>query len=315
MLKVPVILSTEDGSYPLYTSERSRSRHGWDEHNVYAKTRKKVQVNLSILAAVGSIALVDIVLSGDNALVIGAAASRLPRGQRLVAVIWGGLGAIVLRLILAVAATELLTVEYLQAIGGIVLFIITIRLLFPEDESRRARPAADRFLNAIATIMLADVTMSLDNVLAVGALAAGNIPLLVAGLILSMVLLFVASTLIARLMDRFKWLLDVAAVILGWTTANLILQDPAVATLMGLKSQPNVTLAIHFAFVALVLLVDLFLRAFLVHREWRRKSTTASDARDPVSVPTARSTADRPPSTRPTEAASQHQSSASAPLR
>jgi predicted tellurium resistance membrane protein TerC len=162
--------------------------------------------------------------------------------------------------------------------------------------------------------MLADVTMSLDNVLAVGALAAGNIPLLVAGLILSMVLLFVASTLIARLMDRFKWLLDVAAVILGWTTANLILQDPAVATLMGLKSQPNLALAIHFAFVALVLLIDLFLRAFLVHRVWLRRGTTAADARESISVPTARPTADRPPSARPKEAASRNQSGASAPM-
>jgi len=231
-------------------------------------------VNLSVLAAVGGIALVDIVLSGDNALVIGAAASKLPRGQRLVAVIWGGLGAIVLRLILAIVATELLTIEYLQAAGGVILFFIAIRLLLPEGESRRARPAADRFLLAIATIMLADLTMSLDNVLAVGALAAGNIPLLVGGLILSMLLLFVASTLIARLMDRITWLLDVAALVLGWTAANLILGDRAVGALMGLKGQRSLTLALHFAALALVLVVDLGLRAYAAHRAMARGGVT-----------------------------------------
>lgn len=227
-------------------------------------------MNLSILAAVGSIALVDIVLSGDNALVIGAAASKLPRGQRLVAVIWGGLGAIVLRLILAAVATRLLTVEYLQAAGGVIIFFIAVRLLWPENEHRRTRDATDRFLYAIATIILADVTMSLDNVLAVGALAAGNIPLLVAGLILSMLLLFVASTLIARIMDRFAWLLDVSALILAWTAANLILEDPSVMAVMGLQDRTNLILAIHFAFLALMLVIDLCLRAYIAHRKMLR---------------------------------------------
>lgn len=267
-----------------------------------ACTRKGADVNLSVLAVVGSIALVDIVLSGDNALVIGAAASKLPRGQRLVAIIWGGLGAIVLRLILAIVATELLTIEYLQAAGGVILFFIAIRLLFPENESRRSRPTADRFLHAIATIMLADMTMSLDNVLAVGALAAGNIPLLVAGLILSMLLLFVASTLIARLMERLTWLLDVAAVVLGWTAANLMLADPAVSALLGIEGQTNLTLAIHFAFVALVLVIDLCLRAFLAHRTAARNASialapAATDAGQLVAVPEALALQDQPTGT------------------
>lgn len=276
--------------------------------------RKGAGVNLSILAAVGGIALVDIVLSGDNALVIGAAASKLPHGQRLVAIVWGGFGALVLRLILAIAATELLTIEYLQAAGGVILFLIAIRLLFPESETRHTRPAADRFLHAIATIMLADLTMSLDNVLAVGALAAGNVPLLVAGLILSMLLLFVASTLVARLMDRFAWLLDVAALVLGWTAANLILGDPAIAALMGLKGQPNLTLALHFAFVALVLIIDLYLRAYIAHRVALRvdvseetnattEATKAMGATQPVVVAEARANAGRDGAAGPAAAA------------
>ena len=242
-------------------------------------------MNLNVLVAAGGIALVDIVLSGDNALVIGAAASKLPRSQRLIAIIWGGVGAVLLRLALAIAATELLTVKYLQAAGGIVLFIITIRLLLPERESRHARPPADRFLNAIVIIMVADVTMSLDNVLAVGALAAGNIPLLVAGLILSMALLFVASTLIARLMDRFKWLLDVAALILGWTAANLILGDSAVLALMGPMRQPNIILALHLSALALVIVIDLFIRAIVAHRAGRLVSLSQQiTSAEPVST-------------------------------
>lgn len=234
-------------------------------------------MNLSILATVGGIALVDIVLSGDNALVIGAAASKLPRGQRLVAVIWGGLGAVILRLLLAGIATELMTITYLQAAGGVILFFIAVRLLLPESERRHVRPAADRFFHAIVTIMLADVTMSLDNVLAVGALAAGNIPLLVAGLILSMALLFVASTLIARLMDHVTWLLDVAALVLGWTAANLILEDPAAVAILGLQGRTNVVLAIHFAFLALVLVIDLCLRAYVAHKQLMRANIIEVD--------------------------------------
>lgn len=223
-------------------------------------------MNLSFVAAAGGIALVDMVLSGDNALVIGAAAGKLPRSRRMLAVVWGGIGAIVLRIVLAILATELLTVRYLQAFGGVVLFIIAIRILLPEREGGRQKHASDRLLPAITTILVADVTMSLDNVLAVGALAAGNIPLLVAGLLFSMALLFVASTIIARLMDYFTWLLDAAAIVLAWTAANLVLEDQSVSSLLRISESARLTLAVHFGFVALILVADLFIRAFAAHR-------------------------------------------------
>lgn len=237
-----------------------------------------------VFAAAAGIALVDIVLSGDNALVIGAAAGRLPRGQRLFAIIWGGVAALVLRLLFAIVATELLQVPYLRFIGGLTLFLISIRLLLPESEDSRTHQARDRLLPAILTILVADATMSLDNVLAVGALAAGNITLLVLGLTFSMALLFIASTIVARLIEFFSWLIDVAAIVLAWTSASLVLGDTGVMGRVGLEDQQQA--ALRFGFVALIILIDLLLRAVRARRQ-RTASAIRGDARDALALPDA----------------------------
>ena len=131
------------------------------------------------LLTVGGIILVDIALSGDNALVIGAAASQLARRQRTIALIWGGLGAIVIRIALTGIATELLLIPLLQSVGGAVILFIAIRMLFPESvDGDSGRRASERLWTAIFSILIADLTMSLDNVLAVGALAHGDLALL-----------------------------------------------------------------------------------------------------------------------------------------
>lgn len=228
-------------------------------------------MDYQVFAAAAGIALVDIVLSGDNALVIGAAAGRLPRGQRMFAIIWGGVAALVLRLLFAVVATELLQVPYLRFIGGLTLFLISIRLLLPEGEDPRTHQARDRLLPAILTILAADATMSLDNVLAVGALAAGNITLLVLGLTFSMALLFIASTIVARLIEYFSWLIDVAAIVLAWTAASLVLGDTGVMGRVGLEDQQQT--ALRFGFVALIILIDLLLRAVRARRQRAGRAT------------------------------------------
>src|SRR5258706_6880740 len=110
--------------------------------------------------------------------------------------------------------------------GGVVWFGTAVKLLLPEREAQRGHKTADRLGSAIITILLADVTMSLDNVIAVAGLAAGNVPVLAGGVLLSMILLFVASTIIARLMDYFSWLLDPAAVVVALTAAALVFGDP-----------------------------------------------------------------------------------------
>ncbi len=187
------------------------------------------------LLTVGGIILVDIALSADNAVVIGAAASRLPRRQRTIALLWGGLGAAVLRILLTGIATELLLIPLLQTLGAAVILFIALRMLAPENaDDASARNASDKLFPAILSILIADVTMSVDNVLAVGALAHGNLPLLVFGLLVSIGLLLLASALIAHIIDRFWWLMDLAALVLGYLAAQLVLQDPIVSRFFAL---------------------------------------------------------------------------------
>ncbi|HEY1387309.1 MAG TPA: YjbE family putative metal transport protein [Ktedonobacterales bacterium] len=237
--------------------------------------------DLSYWATIGSIVLIDLVLSGDNALVIGAAASRLPRGQRLIAIIWGGVLAVVFRMLLAIVATELLVVPYLRSVGGVILLVIAIRLLIPESPAQGPRRASASLIPAILTILAADATMSLDNVLAVGALAHQHIELLVAGLLLSMLLLFVASALIARIIERVPVLMDVAAVVLAWTAASLVVEDtPVVDFVRARMTLPDQwQLYLHLIFIALVLLADLFIRLVIVPRRRAKHAaqTSASD--------------------------------------
>jgi YjbE family integral membrane protein len=226
---------------------------------------------LEILGAIGGIVLVDLALSGDNALVIGAAASGLPAHQRRRAILLGGGGAIALRMIFAVAATLLLQLPLLQAAGGALLLWIAYRLLAGRDEKtsdvdaragdegeKKQSAAAGGFGAALLTILLADVTMSLDNVLAVGALAAGHLPLLAAGLLLSMGLVLVGSAVVATLIRRLPWLLDVAALVLGWTAANMALHDLRLGPILDQWAWSG--LVVHAAGVGVVLAVDVALR-------------------------------------------------------
>lgn len=245
-------------------------------------------IDPQMLGAIGGIILVDLALSGDNALVIGAAAAGLPARQRAMAIGVGGAGAIVLRAAFAIAATLLLQLPLLQALGGLVLLLIAVRLLQDRSErqhvteSQIADDAAEAkatgseqgpsrgFFGALLTILVADVTMSLDNVLAVGALAAGHLGLLVAGLLLSMALLLVGSALVATLIGRLPWLLDVAALVLGWTAGNMVLHD------MRLKSfwdtVPWSVVIVHGVAIAFVLAADLLLR----WRDSRRRAGETS---------------------------------------
>jgi YjbE family integral membrane protein len=233
---------------------------------------------VGLLATIGSIILIDIVLSGDNALVIGAAASRLPRGLRLLAIVWGGVGAIVLRILLAGVATSLLLWPFLQALGGIVLVVIAIRLLMPQDDGPRFR-ARDRFLPAILTILAADATMSLDNIIAIGALAKGNVAVLGIGLLFSMLVLFLASAVVARIIERLSILLDLASLVLAYTAANLVAADPFVGPpITAFLDHVHVgpffgTVLLNLALVLIVLLVDVGLRLWRARHAAHEAST------------------------------------------
>lgn len=221
---------------------------------------------LAWLGQLGGIILVDLVLSGDNALVIGAAASGLPKQQRLWAIILGGGAAMVLRIVFTILATFLLQLPLLQAIGGVLLLYIAIKLLMDrshqeeqtfDKQELQGKPQQRGFMSALFTILVADVTMSLDNVLAVGALAAGHLPLLIIGLLLSIVLLLVGSAIVAALIERLPWLLDVASLVLAWTAATMILHDMRLKPVFDIHSWTQI--AIPVSCLAIVILADIYL--------------------------------------------------------
>lgn len=249
----------------------------------------------AFLASLGAIILVDLTLSGDNALVIGAAASGLTRRRRLLAILAGGGAAIVLRIIFAAAATLLLTLPLLQAIGGVVLLIIAVRLLLgrehtePEGKPGAANGGSDEkgdatFMQAMLTILIADVTMSLDNILAVGGLARGDLTLLAIGLLISIGLLMLGSALIAELIGRLPVLLDLAALTLGWTAGTMALHDyyagPYVHTL------PYASYLAPAIGAAIVLAIDISLRIWSARRATRRAAIQGeTPASEPTSTP------------------------------
>jgi YjbE family integral membrane protein len=180
------------------------------------------------LQAILAIVLIDLALSGDNALVIGMASRGLPRRQRRMAISIGAAGAVALRVLAAVVATILLTIPYLQLAGGIVLALIAYRLVRPDDGKRHQLSAARSLPEAIAIILVADAAMSTENILGVAAAAHGDVPLLVFGLALSIPIVLFGSSFVASLLERFPQIVWIGAAALAWTAADLILGDPAV---------------------------------------------------------------------------------------
>jgi YjbE family integral membrane protein len=186
--------------------------------------------DLTLVKAVLSIVMIDLVLSGDNAVVIGMAARRLPPGQQRQAMVLGAGGAVGLRVLFTAMAALLLDIPLLQAIGGLVLIWIAYKLLRDEAKEHTVREGNTLF-EAVRTIVLADVIMSLDNILAVGGAAHGSLWLLIFGLMLSMPIILFGSRLVAALMNRLPWLVTVGSAVLAYTAAEMILKDPKISRL------------------------------------------------------------------------------------
>lgn len=182
----------------------------------------------TFLAALAQIMLVNIVLSGDNAVVIALAARNLPPEHQKKAILWGSGGAIVMRVGLTVIAVELLKIPFLQAIGGMLLVWIAIQLLVEEEEEEGAHQAHSDLFGAVKTILIADVVMSLDNTLAIAGVAKGDWTLLITGLALSIPLIVVGSTLIMKVMDRFPVVVYIGAALIAWTAGEMIDSDKAI---------------------------------------------------------------------------------------
>lgn len=231
---------------------------------------------LDWLGPIIGIVLIDLVLSGDNAVVIGTAAAALPPRQRLTAIVLGGGGAIVLRILFALAATMLLQLPYLGVVGGIILLVIAIRLLADRvkilyhskhntslageqacNDVLASKPDSKGLLISICTILLADVMMSLDNVLAIAGLAGGHLFFLIAGLVLSITVLLAGSALVAVLIARLPWLLNIACLVIGWTAANLFLGDNTLHAFFQLF--PWVHIVTYVVVTIIVLAADVYL--------------------------------------------------------
>ena len=169
---------------------------------------------------------VNIVLSGDNAVVIALAARGLPPQQQMRAVAWGSGAAVAMRIVLTIVAVELLRLHYLKLAGALLLLWIAVQLLIPR-ESEGHGSASSSLGSAIKTILIADLVMSLDNVIAVAAAAKGNMVLLIVGLAISIPLVVFASRLLLTLMDRFPAIITLGAALLGWVAGEMAITDPA----------------------------------------------------------------------------------------
>jgi YjbE family integral membrane protein len=176
----------------------------------------------------GAIIWVNIILSGDNAVVIALAARSLPAHQQKKAIIWGAGAAVVLRIVLTIVAVELLKFPYLKLIGGLLLFWIAVKLLVPEDGEDEGIQSSSHLLAAIKTILIADLVMSLDNVIAVAAVAKGSILLLVLGLLISIPLVVFGATMLMKVMERYPVIISVGAALIGYVSGEMLVTDPVV---------------------------------------------------------------------------------------
>jgi YjbE family integral membrane protein len=176
----------------------------------------------------GQIMMINIVLSGDNAVVIAMASRSLPPKQQKQAILFGSFGAIFLRIVLTFFAVMLLDLPYLKLIGAVLLAYIGIQMLIPEDSEEEIDGHAHMW-SAIKTIIIADLIMSLDNVLGVAAAAKGNVVLLVIGLAISIPLIIYGSTFILKLMNRFPIIITLGGGILGWVAGEMLVTDPAIS--------------------------------------------------------------------------------------
>ncbi|MEJ6001503.1 TerC family protein [Paucibacter soli] len=192
--------------------------------------------------AVGQIIMIDILLGGDNAVVIALACRKLPDAQRTRGIIWGTVGAIVLRVVLIFFALTLLKLPYLKLIGGALLFWIGMKLMVPEDGDGHADiQASDKLWAAVKTVIVADFVMSLDNVIAIAGAAEGaggdhKMPLVIFGLLVSIPIIVWGSQMVIKLMDRFPVVITAGAMLLGWIAGTMMLSDPALSPWLPLPS-------------------------------------------------------------------------------
>ena len=205
-------------------------------------------------ADVVKIIMIDLLLSGDNAVVIALACRNLPPDQRRKGILFGVGGAIGLRIVLTFFAVSLLALPYLKLIGALLLIWIGIKLILPEDEHTESNIKADaRLIGAIKTIIVADFVMSLDNVLGVAAAAKGNVSLLVFGLLISIPLIAWSSQLVLKLIDRFPYIIYAGGALLGYVAGEMLVSEVLLAPLVDAQHQLHWLIPASCALLVLVI--------------------------------------------------------------
>jgi YjbE family integral membrane protein len=205
------------------------------------------------------IIMINIVLSGDNAVVIAMASKNLPEREKLQAVWWGAFGAVFLRIVLTAAAIVLLDIPYIQMAGSLLLIYIAVKLLIDEEDSRNV-DGASSLMGAVWTIIVADFVMSLDNVLAIAAIARGDWLLLIIGILISIPLIVWGSTYIMLLLHKYPVLIYIGAAILGYTAGEMFVGDERAEAI--LKAAPAfIHTVIPLAAAALTVIAGLWRRA------------------------------------------------------
>lgn len=177
----------------------------------------------------GTIVWFNIILSGDNAVVIALAARSLPSRQKKRAIVWGAGAAVVLRIVLTIVAVALLQFPYLKLVGAAALLWIAVQLIVPDQSDGDEVQSTPSMLAAIRTILIADLVMSTDNVLAVAAVARDSNLLLTLGLVISIPLVVFGAALLMKLMERYPLIITLGAAVLGWTAGDMGVTDPAIA--------------------------------------------------------------------------------------
>jgi YjbE family integral membrane protein len=175
-----------------------------------------------------SIVLIDLLLAGDNALVIAMAVRSLPKKERRIGSIGGAAAAVALRVGLTFVAAKLLSIEFLQLAGGLLVLWIAVKVLHDASDAPDSAPSPKRFWEAIWYIVIADLTMSTDNILAIAGASKGNFGLILFGLAVSIPFVVISSNLLADLMDRYPWTIYIGAAILGRVGGEMIFSDPFV---------------------------------------------------------------------------------------
>ena len=230
--------------------------------------------------AVGQIIMIDILLGGDNAVVIALACRRLDPAKRRLGILWGTAGAIILRVILIFFALTLLAIPYLKIVGALLLLWIGIKLLIPEPEDEHGTiEGSDKLWAAVRTVIIADFVMSLDNVIAIAgaAEAAGGghqMPLVIFGLLVSVPIIVWGSQLVIKLMDRFPIVITLGGMLLGWIAGSMMVTDPALASFVA----PHMSWLGYVAPIAGALIV-------LAWGRWRASRVVVHEAAEETKQP------------------------------